>query len=208
MRFPIFASIFIFCAVISHIAKRNLRLQEKNEADFWAREQEANSTRRKPLDDLDFIRIPFEDLPLDTLSDDVTVQNHVNTIRSLADTPIVNLTGYTNTDLKLQYGAANITALIQYDQSYTLLASTLQCWADALLERGAETEAIIVMEFAVTTGTDVSRTYTLLADAYLRRNAPEKLEELAKTASSLRSSNRSQIIRKLEERRPAPKSGI
>ena len=87
-------------------------------------------------------------------------------LRSLSTQKIVNLTGYTNTDLKLSYGTANITCLTEYDQNYTLLVSTLQKWAEALYRGGAKKECRQVLEYAVSIGTDVSHTYFLLADLY------------------------------------------
>lgn len=197
MKFPFLASVIIFCAVIAHAAKRNSRKQSSAEAEFWERERQANSTRRKSLDSLNYITIPVSELPTDLLSDNETVQGYVETIRDLANSTIVNLTGYTNTDLKLMYGAPNITQLTRYDQSYTLLASTLQQWADALLEAGCQKEAVTVMEFAVSTETDVSRTYYRLAEYYLQENRPEELDRLTETVQKLRSSNKEQILRHL-----------
>lgn len=199
MKLYILASVIIFGGVIHHAIKRDNRISKKADEEFWDRERKANETRKKPLDDLPYIHIPLESLPLDVLTEDEKVRGYISTIRDLADTKIVNLTGYTNTDLKLMYGTANITVLTQYDQSYTLLASTLQQWADALLEAGFEEEAVPIMEFAIETETDVSRTYYRLAEYYLQKGDAEKLSHLSEVAGVLRSSNKQQILRRLEE---------
>lgn len=199
MKLYILASVIIFGGVIHHVIKRDDHLSRKADQEFWERERKANETRKKPLDDLPFIHIPLDNLPMEALPDDEEAQGFVATLRDLADTKIVNLTGYTNTDLKLKYGTANITVLSQYDQSYTLLASTLQQWADALLDAGLESEAVTVMEFALSTETDVSRTYYRLGEYYLKNGDAEKFAHLSEVAEGLRSANRQQILRHLKE---------
>ena len=199
MKFYILASLIIFCIVIHHAINRSNRISDHADKEFWARERKSNETRKKSLDALPYIQIPLESLPTDVLTEDETVQSCISTIRELADTKIVNLTGYTNTDLKLEYGTANITALSLYDQSYTLLATTLQKWADILWNAGYEQEAVTIMEFALSTETDISRTYLLLAEHYKKVGETEKLSRLSEVAKSLRSSNGSAILRRLSE---------
>lgn len=85
---------------------------------------------------------------------------------------IVNLTGYTNTDLKLEYGTANINILSDYDFHYTNMVTLLQKLAELLHACSEDALAAEVLEFAVSTGTDVSRSYYLLAELYTAsRNA-------------------------------------
>ena len=115
---------------------------------------------------------------------------------------IVNLTGFSNTDLKLEYGTANITVLTEYDQNYTILVRTLQKWADLLIAAGYDKEASVLMEFAVTTHTDISRTYYQLADYYVSQRESDKIRNLTDTASILHSSNSKIILNHLKELYP------
>ena len=199
MKFPILASVIILCSVIHLVTRKSSRDTENEEAAFWERERRANSTRKKSLEHLNYIKIPFDSLPMDELPDNPTVCEVLSVLKELDKSPIVNLTGYTNTDLKLEYGTANITKLTQYDQSYTLLASTLQKWADTLWDAGKKEEAVRVMEFSLSTQTDVSRAYYRLAEYYLSAGRKEELARLTETAGALRSSNREQILRHLSE---------
>ena len=199
MKFYILASLIIFCIVIRHAINRNARISQRDEENFWDRERRANETRKKSLDGLHYIEIPLDDLPTHALEQDETVRSCIETLQELKGTKIVNLSGYTNTDLKLEYGTANITVLSQYDQSYTLLATTLQKWADALLEGGCEEEAVKVMEFAASTDTDVTRTYDLLASYYKKKGDTDKLFRLSEIAENLHSWNRQQILRHLSD---------
>ncbi|MBQ7933481.1 MAG: hypothetical protein IJ327_01655 [Lachnospiraceae bacterium] len=199
MKFPIFASFIIFVIVVKHAIKKQQNSKQNIEESFWDRERRSNSVRRKSLEDLDYIKIPLDELPLEVLTENPEVAQCIATIKELADTPIVNLTGYSNTDLKLEYGTANITQLSQYDQSYTLLVSTLQKWAEYLYQAGFMQETLQILEFALSTGTDVSKTYYLLAELYISRGEPDKITHLIEMAQELRSINRSSIVRTLQE---------
>ncbi len=76
---------------------------------------------------------------------------------------------------------------------------TLQKWADNLISAGYEKEAAVIMEFAVSTNTDVSNTYYRLADYWISQGESFRVERLIRTAEGLRSSNRNTIVRHLKE---------
>ena len=115
MKFPFLASVILFCLILRILLKRGNKTQEQELSSFWDRERQANATRRKSLDDLDYITLPLESFPMQLLTDEEEITDCIRTIQSLSEKKIVNFTGYTNTDLKLMYGAPNITQLIQYD---------------------------------------------------------------------------------------------
>ncbi|MCM1112831.1 MAG: hypothetical protein NC399_06210 [Muribaculum sp.] len=198
MKFYVLASFIIFILVINHSIRRNNRSLEQKNRIFWDRERRANQTRRKPLDNLDYIRIPLEKLPMELLKEDSKVADCLRIVNDLSLQPVVNLTGYSNTDLKLEYGTANITVLTEYDQNYTLLANTLQQWAERLYQAGEIDAAREILEFAVSTRTDVCGAYDLLSEIYRREGRQDRIAELAKTAESLNSLNRERILRHLK----------
>ena len=177
-------------------------MEEKFQKDFWNREARANSTRKKSLDNLPYITIPFKALPMDTMKENEKIAEIHTRLQDLSSQKIVNFTGYTNTDLKLEYGTANITCLSEYDQNYTLLARTLQEWAEYLYAAGFTDDARTVLEFAITTRTDVSRSYYLLADIYDDTNEPGKKAALLDTAQSLKSAMKNAIVRTLQQSGP------
>jgi len=202
MTFPFLASFIAFILFLSIMIRyRNKQLRNRDQ-EFWAREARANSIRRKPLDGLKYIKIPLETFPTHILQNDDTVLECITTLEALTSQKIVNLTGYTNTDLKLEYGTANITELTEYDQNYTILVRTLQKWADILLETGYVEEAVILMEFAVSTGTDICHTYYELADYRASRGEDSQIEKLISMAQNLRSANKKTIIKHLREKYP------
>lgn len=112
----------------------------------------------------------------------------------------MNLTGFSNTDLKLQYGAPNIDLLSLYDQRYTTLVCTLQSWAELLYKQGQPEAARILLEFAVSTHTDIYASYNLLVRIYKESSESDKIASLLPPAQEIRSLSKNRIIALLEER--------
>lgn len=200
MNLIFLASFITLIIVISVSIKYQNRNHKKANDEFWARENRANFVRNKPLDDLNYIQIPLESFPTHVLNDDPTVLECIEILENLTSRKIVNLTGWSNTDLKLEYGTGNIALLSEYDQNYTVLARTLQKWADALISAGFTEEAAVLMEFAVSTGTDIGRTYYQLADYWNAKGKWEQTDRLISSAENLRSSNKDTIIKHLRSR--------
>jgi hypothetical protein len=148
---------------------------------------------------LAYIEIPFDTLPLHLLTEDEHIAEYHETLRSLAERPIVNLSCISNTELKLKYGAPNINILSRYDAAYTVLARTLQQWATKLHKAGYTTEAREILEFAVETGTDIKGTYVLLAEIYIEEDTPDKIAGLIIEAEGNNSSFSKGIVKKLKE---------
>ncbi len=199
MFFILFASTLLLGAAIAIASSKSKKTAAAMAQDFWQRERAANSTRRKSLDDLPYIKLPMEIFPMELLKDNPKVEDYRQIILSLKDLPIVNFTGLSNTELKLRYGAPNIDLLISYDQNYTLLVRTIQQWAQILYDNGFVKEACQLSEFAVSTGTDVSATYRLLCKIYQEQGTPEKIQKLYPIAESLNSAMQKTIVRILQE---------
>jgi hypothetical protein len=199
MNLAFLASFIAFILFLTIAMRRqSKKTREMNDA-FWEREKQANSVRRKSLDGLNYVKIPLETFPTHILQQDSTVQECIATLETLTSKKIVNLTGYTNTDLKLEYGTASITELSEYDSNYTALVRTLQKWADILLETGYMDEAAVLMEYAVSIGTDVGRSYYELARYYVANGKAERLDYLTAQADKLLSPHKKTILRRLKD---------
>ena len=199
MKYPVFASFIIFILLVRHNIRRNRKIEENSEKAFWERERKANDVRRKPLDDLVYVKPDMSSFPMDVMADDPEVTECRELILELSNEKIVNLTGYTNTDLKLKYGVANLKQLSEYDDRFTLLVQTIRKWADRLWENGYTVEAVPLLEEQVRIHADVTSAYRKLAVYYRDNNEPEKIENLRKTAETLNSSSKNVILRYLEE---------
>ncbi len=201
MIFPFLASFILICIILNFNMRRVSRKVEEREQNFWDRELASNNVRKKSLDSLEYVHIPFDQLPFGTAEENAILQAAEDEIMALKDEKIVNLTGIPNTDLKLEYGTANITPLTQYDQNYTALVCSLQKWGQELYDQCRYEDATKVLEFAVKTRTDITGTYRLLADMYrtkLGYNEEEikkKIDALIPIAKNLNSLSRMTILK-------------
>ena len=218
MKIPlIFVSLLWFCLYLAVRFRVNRQKEQKKEQSFWDRENEANFARVKPLDDLTYITVDTDALPFARIPKDDAARDALERVRALAGEKIVNLTGISNTDLKLRYGAANLETLTAYDQNFTTLATSLQKWAHGLIEEAAcaeeETKAALLsdartlLEFSVASGSDITATYKDLAALYeetlSKQDAYDAVLKLKEGASTLSSMTKPQLLSFLEERAAA-----
>lgn len=198
MKIPVLFCIFlIFLAVSTYKRRKSERLDNEAEYRFWEKENSANTTRRQDISHLDYVDFSGVTLPFALFSDDFLQQCEAQLLE-LRDKKILNLTGISNTDLKLQYGAANLPFLMECDQNFTLLVRTLNQWGHRLHELSHDREAAAVLEFAVSIGSDIKATYQLLITLYLAAGDHEKIESLRPYAQKLHSLNQKPILNMIE----------
>lgn len=194
---PFFFCLIVFVILLTYERQKSDRHFRKNTEKFWDKESHANNTRKKSLEHLNYITIPLRQLPfLDTENEKIT--RYQEEIRILSGRKIVNLTGITNTELKLTYGAPNLGSLTAYDDNFTELSRVIYNWGLALKEDGYFKEAVTVLEFGISCGTDISGNYTLLAWLYQNQHTPEKIRLLKESASGLNSLSKNAILRHLD----------
>lgn len=117
----------------------------------------------------------------------------------LADSRILNLTGISNTELRMTYGTANLDPLTSYDQNFTVLIRTLQKWGNLLASANRPEDAITVLSYAVSIGSDIAGTYAVLARLYKTKGEFSKIEELKASAEQLTTLMKPSILRDLEQ---------
>ena len=78
------------------------------------------------------------------------------------------------------------------------LVTLLQKLAELLHDVLEDTLAVKTLEFAVSTGTDVSKSYYLLAQLYQETDRSEKVEELIAQAQNIRSILKDTIVENLK----------
>lgn len=187
--------------MVHHSIHQNSKHEKSAEEEYWKKEEQANFVRKKSLDGLDYISIPDEILHLQTPNQTAEISDCLEKLLLLSEQKIVNLTGISNTDLKLAYGTANITILSEYDLNYTELATTLQKLAEALLEVNEKKLAIFVLEFAIDTGSDISKTFFLLADLYQESGDFENIDLLIQRAEETHTLMKETILNTLKQNR-------
>lgn len=210
MKYPFFASFIVFGFLFSFSMKRRTKKEKQYVDNFWEREREADSTRRKSLESLDYVAIPLNDLPMDVLAELPEIKEYHDKIRELAGKKIVNFAGYSNTELKLEYGAPNINLLSEYDQNFEELITLLQGWASLLLQNWGEGAQLCpeeerkqaakkVLAFAVSVGSDITASYEKLVKLYLEYGEQEKIPALREKAEKIRSLSKPRILALLAE---------
>ena len=192
--------IIILLSVFSLFRNNSQRALKKQQDAFWEKEQRANQTRRQDISQLDYIRIPMDAFPFGQYTDE-QLASFENILKNLSSRQILNLTGISNTDLKLQYGAANLPALTECDTNYSTLLALLANYGEKLYELSHRAEAKQVLEYALSLGTDVGKNYDLLAAIYEEEGHPEQIGALRSSAENLTSIRKNSILRKLDARK-------
>ncbi|MBR1392017.1 MAG: hypothetical protein IJ567_11380 [Lachnospiraceae bacterium] len=186
---------FVLFLIILTVSIRSNRRKEKETLDrFWERENLANNTRRKDLTHLSYITIPDKLLADIPVEDDGIAQN-ILSLKELSAKKIVNLNEYSNTDLKLKYGAANLPALMEYDENYNILILTLVEISHALIDHGLPEDAIRYLSFGADCSSDITENYTLLAQLYRDGHQDAALAQLYTQIRQLTCSNKEHILK-------------
>lgn len=192
---PILTLIF---AAWLNIQLRKASRGNGSDEEFIRRESRANLSRSRNISNLDYISIDLNRLPLED-KEDVTLNSYRDTIIKLADKKLLNLSGISNTQLKEQYGIANLQHLIEYENNYIILVSILYKWARRLYDQSYVNEARTVLEYALYLKTDVPGAYRLLADIYRQQNEPDKIEALISQLSDINIHDKEKLIHNIKE---------
>lgn len=206
MKFPIFASILVFCIWLAYEIRKANKKSDKSLRAFREREAKADATRKQSLDSLQYIVINDEILNLLNENFPEELKETASHLERLKDAKTVNLSNITNTDLKLMYGAANLPLLTEYDQNYLLLTRCLIEMGEYYNEHKDFGKAKLVLEFAVSTGCDSVGVYKILTDIYNSENDTAKLNYLKSSASMLNGITKGPIMDYLYSVAPQDKS--
>lgn len=201
MRFPIFLiALVIFTAVLAVKRQRQTRAQHEVDEAFVERERKANATRRQDISRLDYLLFSTKALPIGRI-DDARIASYEAVLTGLSDKRIIDLSSYSNTDLKLMYGPANLNELTEYDENYHTLAVTLFNYANRARELNYPETAIQILEYAMSLSIDSSQIYLLLAELYLETNTPEKTDAIRDAVSAMDESLQKLVLPKLPSSR-------
>lgn len=186
--------IFIaFLVLFTFQLRKNTKAQSEEEEKFWQREQQANSTRKQDISTLSYIELPAELIPgtLHTEAEDELL--------SLQGQKMLNLTTYSNTDLKLMYGVSNLDTLTDFESAYVKMIAAISVYSKELQEAGDTENAQKLLEFAVACHDDSFRIYATLATLYKETGQSERIHELTASAEELDSISKNAILAHLRE---------
>lgn len=190
----------ILLAIFQFFLRKNSKKHEELNKDFWKREREANTVRKKDISALNYIIIPDTlPVPVDySGSEGNNLKTALNYFYTFKDKKMLNLTGKSNTDLKAAYGAANLDALSEYDENCTQMLKSIIPLATELNKSGLTDEAAAYLEFGISCHTDITQNYIMLGEYYASKGNKDKIQHLVNVAESLDSLTKKTIISRLD----------
>lgn len=189
--FPFLTIFIIFCLTLGYYIKKNDNSQKDIMDEFFEKERLANSVRKKDLSQLTYISIPLDKIPY-RLDTDIEKK-----FLSFSEKTMVNLEGISNTDLKLQYGTANLKVLTEYDTNYLDMIALLPEYTGELQQAGYTDAAQFLLEFAIETKANSVKIYRQLLSIYKESGQNEKIPHLLESSATLPKLTRSLIEKDL-----------
>lgn len=197
-----YVNYFIICltVIVGFAAFRAIAFQNKKSkramAEFWDRENKANSVRRADISNLDYITFNLDKLPINEASN-LGFSDICDELGKLSDKKFLNLAAYTNTDLKMMYGPANLDTLSEYDNNFNQLMRLLNKLSKELVKIENITLAKQVLEYSISLGSELSSDYEMLGSIYYNENDLTAFQKLEEQAENIESLSKNLIINKL-----------
>ena len=176
--------VLLFGAWFSYQYKHNVSKNDHKSEDFWKKEQEANFTRRKSMDDINYITVGEDELPECPENAGSEALRIHNEIAELLKNPVADLSDYTNTELKLKYGAPNFDALAAADNNFTALVRKLTTYGTELQKADCRDELRRVYALARRIGAATSGLTLAAAESYALEGNQKAIEELIGNAEA------------------------
>ena len=197
---PIFLLfVILFAFWLRYEMKKSTRIESESKDDFMEKECQSNFVRKADITNLDYISIPLSELPFignyDEInssykpSSDITdsikaeISDCEKNILVLSHKKMLNLNGLSNTDIKMQYGAANLPLLIQYDDNFSKLSRTLAKWGKLLFEVSELAASEKVLSYAIDLKADIEDVFITLAKIYHHTGNELGISDLIEKAS-------------------------
>ena len=177
--FPFLAIFIIFCIILTYYIKKGDSSQKEVMESFFEKERLANGVRKKDISQLNYITIPSEKIPQKLES---PVEKD---FFAFSEKTMLNLSGISNTELKLQYGTANLEVLSQYDTNYMDMIALLPKYVEELLDAGDTNTAQMLLEFAIETRADSRIIYKQLLSIYKETQQMDKIDHLLTISNEL-----------------------
>lgn len=198
MKLLTLTSIVLMGLVINNAIRRSNARSKKAMDEFWERERSSFKAPSRSVSDLEYITFP-DDLPLNISTDDPQIKEYQETLVNITKNRVLDLSGISNTDIRMAYGSKNMEELSRADQRYTTLCRSLNSLSKAYLKTGHEEEAITLLKFALSCGSDIKESWIMLGNCHMEREEKEDLDLLIDKARELPDSShtKADIIKEL-----------
>lgn len=176
----------IFVFLLRYEIRKNSKPGKETVDAFLHREFEANTTRKKDISSLPYLIADTSRLPEISCPDpEGEIEAVYKKLQAMHGMKLLNLSNLSNTDLKLEYGAANFPVLSECDARYTAFTRGLYQLGSLLRDAGEEDAAIQALNYALELHTDIAATYRLLGSMLAARGNAQALDALKKEAAQL-----------------------
>lgn len=173
----LFICFLIFIVWMHYENRKSNKKQAQASQEFWQREEEANHARNRDISDLPMFVPAQNDIPFPETTDE-NVLYYQKRVRDSLELPMMNLSKYSNTDLKLAYGVGNFKTLSEYDANFNNFLMNLSNLGSAYHTIGLYEEAADIFRYCLTSGSEKARDYKALADAYVSMGCSGRISEL------------------------------
>lgn len=197
---PLFFICFIVFALWFRVKMRkNNSVISDNKGTYWERESQANFARSHDINTLDYLSVNEADLPFSSEGQpaDEEEKDLEQLVHETSRRKMINLSAYTNTELKEQYGIAHLEELTDYDQNYLYFIRALAKWGCHLYEKDDYQRAKQIMEYSLSIGSDISSVYITLGKIYAKEEQLSKIDALITTVEQSDSTLKASIIKQL-----------
>ncbi len=200
MKLLTLTSVVLMGLVINNAIRRSNARSKKAMEEFWEKERSSYKAPSHPVGDLDFIEFPG-DLPLDIPTNNPRVREYQETLKILENEKVLDLSGITNTDIRMAYGNKNMEELSRADMRYTTLCRFLNNLAMEYMKIGYTVEAEKLLCFAISCGSDIKETYLMTGRMYMEKEDRVSLNSLIEKAEKLpdTSHTKKDILRELTD---------
>lgn len=176
--FPsLFVCFLIFIGWMHYEKRKASRKEDRIEDEFWRREDEANRTRNKDISHLPLFHMDESKIPM-PVSEDENICYYQKQVKNSLALPMMDLSEYSNTDLKLAYGVGNFKTLSDYDENFNAFLMNMSNLGNAYFQSGLLQEAETVFRLCLTSGSGKSTDYKALANVYSVMGTPGKISAL------------------------------
>lgn len=206
MNIPVFGLIIIttlYIIIILNVYLKKNRNEFDNKYDeLIEKERKANLTTMKKINDDIFVtpninKLPFKDY-MESEKNKIILAKQ-NVVKRKSELKMIHFKEkISNTDLKLKYGINNLENITMYEEHFNSYIRALTEWADELIKREEYKDAENILIESINFGSDLSLSYTLLADIYKLQNDKDKLNSLKDKVNSSNVNLKQKILNYIE----------
>lgn len=187
---PILVLVVVITVAFKVAERKRLDKARQSTKDMMDADDAANLARHKDIGEEFFYTVSLSDLPITQYSEEdmaKPVSPYMWQVKVVAAAEKKMLRfdrQYSNVELKQMFGPSNLDNVAKYEENFTNFIHAMRFWAEALINADRREEAQKVLEESVRAGSELSQSYTLLADIYYQSRNFVSLKELLTTTQA------------------------